>query len=293
MIDSGAVQVIIDVREEYQGYQTGTFVEPSGYCYAGAPQPPPGHIPEALHYPWMSGYLGDHFRELPTGRAILTVCHTGGRSGLAAQFLCANGYGPVYNMSGGMLAWTNETEQCCYAQADCDDGLFCNGQETCNGLACLPAGSGPCDQPYVGCSEELNQCFDCPGDYDCDNATDGADNCPQLANGPLMGTCVVMVSGVPVGTGAECLDGIECASGICQKAQEDYNANGTGDACECYADVSSVVGMPDGRVDVFDLLAVKVEYSLPPIKADINADGRVDAFDLLVMRRQYGKSSCQ
>ena len=43
----------------------------------------------------------------------------------------------------------------CSVDGDCDDGLFCNGAETCSGGACQ-AGGDPC--PGQGCDEAGDQC---------------------------------------------------------------------------------------------------------------------------------------
>jgi rhodanese-related sulfurtransferase len=45
------------------------------------------------------------YRELPPDRPLLVVCASGYRSGLAAQFLSANGYPDAANVAGGMHAW--------------------------------------------------------------------------------------------------------------------------------------------------------------------------------------------
>jgi len=45
------------------------------------------------------------YRELPADRPLLVVCASGYRSGLAAQFLSANGYPDAANVAGGMHAW--------------------------------------------------------------------------------------------------------------------------------------------------------------------------------------------
>ncbi len=46
----------------------------------------------------------------------------------------------------------------CSADADCDDGLFCNGREQCRDGACLN-GESPCGAQQV-CSEDLNECLE-------------------------------------------------------------------------------------------------------------------------------------
>ncbi|MGB0621836.1 MAG: YncE family protein [Myxococcota bacterium] len=75
-------------------------------------------------------------------------------------------------------------------------------------------------------------------DRDEDTIPDGLDNCPAWPNGPAGGTCT---AGDPLLLGSECLINADCgAVGFCSIAQEDGNANGTGDACE-------VVLLPEPR----------------------------------------------
>ena len=53
------------------------------------------------------GRLNDRVRDLPRDREILLMCRTGGRSANATQFLAANGFENVTNVSGGIVAWHN------------------------------------------------------------------------------------------------------------------------------------------------------------------------------------------
>ncbi len=76
----------------------------------------------------------------------------------------------------------------CVTDADCDDGLFCNGTETCaNGLC--QVGSSPCEQSL--CDEALGQCINvgCALDSECDDGVycNGAESCRN-------GTCLSGVS---------------------------------------------------------------------------------------------------
>ncbi len=60
----------------------------------------------------------------------------------------------------------------CATDADCDDGVFCNGAETCDTGLCR-AGDGPCSPGEV-CVESTASCeSDCP-DADGDGATDAS-----------------------------------------------------------------------------------------------------------------------
>jgi rhodanese-related sulfurtransferase len=62
-----------------------------------------GHAPSARHIPLAT--LGRRASELPTNRPIVTVCHSGLRSARAAAMLARQGH-EVYNLRGGMRAWT-------------------------------------------------------------------------------------------------------------------------------------------------------------------------------------------
>ncbi len=65
----------------------------------------------------------------------------------------------------------------CTTDADCDDGLFCNGEETCVNSVCQP-GTNPCEEDQI-CDEENDVCVtegcqtddDCADDEFCDTET--------------------------------------------------------------------------------------------------------------------------
>ena len=65
-------------------------------------------LPASLNIP-----LGDipaRWRELDRAAEIVVVCKAGGRSRRAAQFLSAQGFGHVANLSGGIDAWTRDID---------------------------------------------------------------------------------------------------------------------------------------------------------------------------------------
>ena len=71
-------------------------------------------------------------------------------------------------------------------------------------------------------------------DDDCDGVSDSTDNCPAIANGPVVGTCV---SGK---VGAYCLSNEWCGTaGVCSMAQEDTDADGTAEACDNCSNLSN------------------------------------------------------
>jgi rhodanese-related sulfurtransferase len=61
-----------------------------------------GHAPRARHIPLSQ--VSRRAGELPAGRAVVTVCHSGARSAVAAALLARQGR-EVSSLSGGMRAW--------------------------------------------------------------------------------------------------------------------------------------------------------------------------------------------
>lgn len=49
-------------------------------------------------------------RELDPGRAIVCICHHGGRSMHVAMFLARQGFDDVYNLTGGVDAWARQVD---------------------------------------------------------------------------------------------------------------------------------------------------------------------------------------
>ena len=186
----------------------------------------------------------------------------------------------VYDKTGEFCIYCFDNEDCnnnqctddtcvstaCYHEnksGPCNDGLYCTEIDTCAGGQCIGSGN-PCDPSYV-CVEDNDTCVPCdPDDWDCDGVSNFTDNCYVTGppakddpNGPLYGTCARTISGVVIGTGEQCTDDSECSSGgVCQKNQEDYNLNGVGDVCECYANIED----SDDEIGLFDLILMKTEY---------------------------------
>jgi len=288
MIDTNGSLVVVDVREEGEYCDEEPEPPPN--------PPPPGHIPGALNYPWNLQVLQQYYYELPSNADILVVCKLGSRSAAAADFLCNLGFSSIYNMTGGMSDWEWETVGCCYSDEECDDELFCNGEESCVNLNCQLGPGDPCaQQPYFCCDAVTNECIeqDPYVDYDCDGETDDGDNCYKCPNGADLGTCVKEIGGIVCSTVVNCTMG-GCRSGkTCQMEQGDCNDNGIGDVCECYADVNC-----DGYVQFNDLKMIKQEYNRldcslgDPCYADFNGDGYVEFNDLKIIKFEFNRDDC-
>jgi molybdopterin/thiamine biosynthesis adenylyltransferase/rhodanese-related sulfurtransferase len=54
--------------------------------------------------------LADRVAELPRERTIVAYCHVGARSAMAADFLRQQGFAPVFNLAGGIEAWSLDVD---------------------------------------------------------------------------------------------------------------------------------------------------------------------------------------
>lgn len=100
--------------------------------------------------------------------------------------------------------------ECSNTAVNCDDGLFCNGTETCNAeTGACDAGVDPCEAGQV-CDEETDECTGCADDADCDNGDfcDGSETCVD-------GACVDGTA--PCADGETCNEETdECESSACE-----------------------------------------------------------------------------
>lgn len=259
MITSNSDLIVIDVRE------------PGEYCGIN------GHIPGALNYPWNSGVLQARYAELPVDADILVVCGSGMRSNLAANFLDANGYLHIYDMTGGMNAWTYDRVGCVDSDADAvNDDLD-------NCPAMMNAGQEDADEDDTG-----DVCDNCPDDYnplqiDCDD--DGTGDACDLD------------AADPDGDGADDLCD-NCPSTANDDQFDSYppGGNGCGDACECEGNFDG-----DTDVDGSDASAFKSDFGrsklmdpctdVLPCSGDFSCDSDVDGADAAVFKDDFGRSA--
>jgi len=135
-------------------------------------------------------------------------------------------------------------------------------------------------------------------DSDTDGVIDGLDNCRNVPNAPLLGTCMEVYNNVFRNAGSTCLNDGECGEEeICDLFQLDLNGvgNGIGDACECIADFDC-----DTDVDGSDAIAFKTDFGrsdfldpctdLDQCHGDFNCDGDVDGSDAALFKTDFGRS---
>jgi rhodanese-related sulfurtransferase len=98
--ESASAPQVVDVREASRRQVAGALLidvrEPEEWRQ--------GHAPNAKLIPL--GSLGSRLSEVPRDREVLLICRSGNRSGTAQRQLQRVGYARVFNVSGGMNAWT-------------------------------------------------------------------------------------------------------------------------------------------------------------------------------------------
>jgi len=85
----GVPMTLVDVREDWETEL--------------APVPSPH-----LHIPM--GQIAERIGELDPNVATVVICRSGGRSAEVARFLSTRGFGDVFNLAGGILAWSRDID---------------------------------------------------------------------------------------------------------------------------------------------------------------------------------------
>jgi rhodanese-related sulfurtransferase len=85
----GGEMTLLDVREDWE-----TTLAP---------------VPtDILHIPM--GQISDRLAELNPELPTVVICRSGGRSLEVARFLAGHGFASVYNLAGGILAWSRDLD---------------------------------------------------------------------------------------------------------------------------------------------------------------------------------------
>ncbi len=113
--------------------------------------------------------------------------------------------------------------------ATCDDGLFCNGPDTCSAGLCTPGSSDPCVTAdcAAGCDEMSDSCLPAPGGTLC---TDDGNPCTDDIC-DAFGNCTHPPNSAPCEDGIACTVGDQCGGGSCQPGTPDDSFCIDGDIC--------------------------------------------------------------
>ena len=115
--------------------------------------------------------------------------------------------------------------------APCDDGIFCNGADTCSAGACTVHAGSPCSETECNtCQEDTDSCFDLSGtactddgNVCTDDTCDGAGACAHPAN---TAPCDdgLYCNGTDTCSGGSCSvhAGSPCSETECNTCQEAY-----------------------------------------------------------------------
>ncbi|MEZ4270152.1 MAG: hypothetical protein R3C68_01545 [Myxococcota bacterium] len=102
----------------------------------------------------------------------------------------------------------------------CDDGIFCNGAETCSASACTTAPTCP----GQGCDESIDACIDCATAADCDDGNLCTDN---TCNPDGSCTATNRAEATPCDDGNAATEMDQCtAAGVCQGSVPDKKDGG-------------------------------------------------------------------
>lgn len=170
------------------------------------------------HVAGLAALILDHQPSL-TPAEVAQVIRAGAVDRGPAGFDTAYGHGRIDVRNSLMLLPPPCTEE-----SDCDDGLFCNGAETCSNGSCLP-GEVPCSGQF--CREVDQDCVACLVDAHCQDGSfcNGVETCR------LDGTCEPSIEPMV------CDDEIPCTVDSCNDVAGrcDYAANhaACGDAIFC------------------------------------------------------------
>ncbi|MGB4651769.1 choice-of-anchor E domain-containing protein [Methanothrix sp.] len=121
--------------------------------------------------------------------------------------------------------FANETICVTYYYESCDDGLWCNGIETSNGLICLPGTPPDCSDGIECtidfCKEETDRCEHRADDSKCDDGLwcNGAETCDP-------------VKGCQPGTPPDCSDGIDCTIDFCNEETDECEHSPDDSKCD-------------------------------------------------------------
>ena len=277
---------------------------------------------------WSSAGMDDVYINSPSsyqgGHAILII----GWDDSKGAYLCKNSWGETGGPNGDGTFWIaysghvnnlrfgmanfSLTALTCSSDAECDDGVYCNGEETCVGESCQEGtprsclddglfcnGDEVCNEATPGCgstgdpcgtgftcNENTDQCDSLCGNGICDEFEDCTNCSVDCISGSSGGTCDACFKGQcdgtchPVKEGAECSDcwtSYCCGDGACEGAENNDN---------CQKDCPLAIcgdGICDSSEDPCYCAADCGPYSIPETNCtdgiDNDCDGSIDGDD--------------
>jgi thioredoxin 1 len=69
-----------------------------------------GHLKDAVNIDFYSSSFEEQLSELDKNKTLLLYCRSGNRSGKSIDMARKNGFAKVYDLNGGILAWTADSK---------------------------------------------------------------------------------------------------------------------------------------------------------------------------------------
>jgi hypothetical protein len=216
---------LFDYVERYMNHGFWTLPDPcdtDGNCNSppGSPRAAQNHgVHQANVYHgnslahWIYGQYKDCLRTGTTNAAGQPALNeiTASCTGQVSNTCADDGDCPADDVCNDYYCDTDNTCKVNYTTTSCDNGLFCDGTDTCQSGSCVhefPAGDLNCSGDTPVCNESSQSCVGCTSNSDCDDSKEcTADTCPD-------GTCIF----------TNITQGIACSGGFC---------DGSGNCVEC------------------------------------------------------------
>ncbi len=166
--------------------------------------------------------IGANFMEDGDGSGVFDWTPSAGQAGDYDVIFTAADSAGLTDSETIRIAVEEDTQPICQSDADCDDGAYCNGFETCIGGECQPGTAPDCDDGVActidACDEQDGMCVNTPTDSFCDNGLfcDGFETCDaQFGCLPGTGPCL----GEPCDElSASCVE-VYCGNGVCEQGE--------------------------------------------------------------------------
>ena len=196
-----------------------------------------GHVWQFEPYVNDSTEIGDNPLSMWTGNQmgigpsshfdIVLQNGAGGKFGIVGDFLYRDMASFLFD---GGLWGIFRVGDVCTSDADCDDGLFCTGEETCDVNGGCQAGDDPC--PGLLCNEWLSVCVDGSGEID---------NCPLDPLKLEPGVCGCGVPDIGDADADGVLDCVDVCNGFDDNLDADFDTVPDGcDICPAASDLAFI-----------------------------------------------------
>jgi len=228
--------------------------------------------------------------ELQAAKTIDAVVNAGAEGRYALYDRALSGLTNWLDTGGGMLTYIQALSATCGNDLHCDDGLYCNGDETCTGGTCEPGTPPVCDDGLFcngaeTCNEATETCdagtsptcddgVTCTVDT-CTAGTDSCDNVPQDANCPDDGQFC---------NGAEFCDAVLDCSSTGDPCEAGYICNETTALC----DQAQAPNIPPFANDDFAETTRNTDLVNFDVTAnDVDADGNIVPATVVITTGQF------